>query len=436
MNATEPIKKICVIGANFNNDNLGVGALAYGTLSIITRQFPDAKVFILDYQERPETFKVTICNQILEIPILNIRFSKNVMLANHIFRLILKSLLLRVVPKKLLRDKLTNKNFYLNQIKEADLVLAISGGDSFSDIYGMKRMFYVSLPQLLVLLLDKPLILLPQTIGPFKRQLSQKIARRVLRDAAIVYSRDEEGIIYTQNLLGNKSNNKQLRFSPDVAFVVEPIPSQANFIEGGIDGLLKEDRPLIGLNISGLLYQGGYTRTNMFGLKSNYQELIFKLVQFFIDKKNANLVLIPHVIGKNDNIESDDYACRKIYDAFTEYHGKQLYMVNGDYKPNEMKYIIGQCDFFLGSRMHACIAALSQHIPAVGLAYSRKFAGVLKSVHVAALVLDLRLLTTQEVLHQVNKLYDERWVLRQRLEHTIPPIKHTIMHMFSEAGIQ
>ena len=44
------------------------------------------------------------------------------------------------------------------------------------------------------------------------------------------------------------------------------------------------------------------------------------------------------------------------------------------------KAVIGQCDFFIGSRMHACIAALSQGVPCVGVAYSMKFAGVFDTV--------------------------------------------------------
>ena len=45
-----------------------------------------------------------------------------------------------------------------------------------------------------------------------------------------------------------------------------------------------------------------------------------------------------------------------------------------------MKYLIGQCDFFVGSRMHSCIAAVSQCVPAVSIAYSDKFIGVMATL--------------------------------------------------------
>ena len=53
-------------------------------------------------------------------------------------------------------------------ISEVDIAVAVSGGDSFSDIYGLSRFFYVALPQLLITIMGKKLVFLPQTIGPLK----------------------------------------------------------------------------------------------------------------------------------------------------------------------------------------------------------------------------------------------------------------------------
>jgi polysaccharide pyruvyl transferase WcaK-like protein len=44
--------------------------------------------------------------------------------------------------------------------------------------------------------------------------------------------------------------------------------------------------------------------------------------------------------------------------------------------PSEAKSYIAGMDFFMGARMHACIAALSSGVPVVPMAYSRKFKGL------------------------------------------------------------
>ena len=68
--------------------------------------------------------------------------------------------------------------------------------------------------------------------------------------------------------------------------------------------------PLVGVNISGLLYMGGYTRNNMFGLQADYREFVRRVIGLFIGK-GASVVLVPHVFGSGDNSESDLAACNR-----------------------------------------------------------------------------------------------------------------------------
>ena len=46
--------------------------------------------------------------------------------------------------------------------------------------------------------------------------------------------------------------------------------------------------------------------------------------------------------------------------------------------------------------MHACIAALSQTVPAVAIAYSRKFLGVMETIGVEDIVVDPQCMTADE----------------------------------------
>jgi len=113
------------------------------------------------------------------------------------------------------------------------------------------------------------------------------------------------------------------------------------------------------------------------------------------------VILIPHVVGGGGpEEESDDSACERIITGARERFGNRIHYLPGPFTPHTMKYLIGQCDFFLGSRMHACIGALSQSVPTIGLAYSQKFLGVLNSIGVGDIVVDLR--STDETGVSVN----------------------------------
>ena len=131
------------------------------------------------------------------------------------------------------------------------------------------------------------------------------------------------------------------------------------------------------------------------------------------------------------NLESDPAACAAIYEELQKQYGDKLKVIQGEYNQSEIKYLIGRCDFFLGSRMHACIAALSQCIPTLGLAYSKKFYGVLGSIGAEKMVIDLRERDLDEVMRLVDSAYSVRGKSRTDLASRMPMVKQTVWDLFA-----
>lgn len=419
--------KICVFGAAFDTGNMGVSALAAGTLKCILHRFPDAEIILLNYGKSGFAFPFRAGDMQAMVRFVNMRFSKKCYLKNNIAMLILLSVILKLLPFRKLRRKLINSNPCLREIDECDIVASIAGGDSFSDIYGIGRLLYVSLPQILIVLFGKRLILLPQTIGPFNGRIAKAIARYILRHVELIYSRDYQGLKGTESLLGTLQKPDKLRFGFDVGFVVDPTPP----VDPGLIGLparRKAGSPLVGVNISGLLFRGGLNRRNMFGLKVEYDKLVYHIIDFLIKTKKADVLLIPHVFGRDG--ESDTPVCEKTYEALKPLYGDSLGIARGTYDQSEIKYVIGLCDFFTGARMHACIAAISQHVPAVSIAYSDKFIGVMQTVGIEASVVDPRKTSEEEILKVFNRAFDERALVRQQLERTMPQVKERALSLF------
>jgi colanic acid/amylovoran biosynthesis protein len=434
--ALEPIKDACMVdgkksiillGAGFSTPNMGVWALASGAIASALHSFPDAKIYLLDYDKEPARYAVKHPNGTTDVELINIRFSKKLFLQNNIARLILTALILRLVPSRRLRDSIINRNPYLKAVNQADIIGSIAGGDSFSDIYGLARLIYVSLPQILVFLMGKPLVLLPQTLGPFKSVFAKAIARYIVRRAQRVYSRDDEGLSTASELIGE--GHGKVQFCYDMGFALEPqiaewrIPLELAELDHNI--------PLVGLNISGLLIMGGYTRRNMFSLKTDYRELIDGMIEHFVREYHAHVMLVPHVFGKGEDSESDVDACREIYRDTKNPLQRNLHLIEGEYDQHEIKALIGRCDFFLGSRMHSCIGALSQCVPAIGLAYSKKFLGVFKSIGMENLAVDLRKNDQNSVIEIVDRAYDKRAELGIQLKRKMPEVRESVMNIFT-----
>lgn len=305
----------------------------------------------------------------------------------------------------------------------------ITGGDSFSDLYGMRRLIFGFLRKWLVLLSGTDLVLLPQTYGPFRRRLSRAMARFVLARAAAVYARDEKSLEEIRKLMGRRKMRAVPQLCPDVAFTLSarrPDSPQARQVEQ----LRSQGRPPVGLNVSGLLYHGGYTGDNMFGLACDYASLIHELLVYFVRQEDRTVLLAPHVIPADFPVENDWEACRAVCEALPADVRERVIVLDGGYDQHQMKYFIGLCDFFMGSRMHSTIAALSQCVPAAGMAYSRKFAGVFETVGVERAVVDLRRLSGEEALGQIRDLYRDRTGLKSQLQERMPAVREQINTLF------
>jgi polysaccharide pyruvyl transferase WcaK-like protein len=312
-----------------------------------------------------------------------------------------------------LRSAILGRNPALKQIAEADLVGDIRGGDSFSDIYGVRGFVLGSLPAIIALLLGKKLVLFPQTYGPYSSRTARVVARWILLRSGRMLSRDAEGRGVVHSLLSEAGRSREVKFCPDVAFALDSVPVAQPDIQPPLDR--KVGTPLVGFNINGLLYNGGYTRDNMFGLAMDYKAFVHQLAEELVRKTDAHFLLIPHTFAPFGHVESDNEASQRVLtDVETRYPGR-IHLVSREYDQSEIKTIIGICDFFIGSRMHACIAALSQGVPAVGVAYSRKFKGVFDSAGVGEVVVDARSTSTEDAIAMIMKTFDERASLKSIL---------------------
>lgn len=419
---------ICLLGVSFGANNMGMNALTAGTLKAFIKRYPQGKLFLLEYGKEQVTFNVEMAGEVIPVQLINIRFSKKFYLKNNIALLLMLALFARLIPFGQLGKKMIARNFWLSRVADADIVASMAGGDSFSDIYGLSRLLYVSLPQLLALVLGKRLVVLPQTIGPFKSAVAKTIARAILRRAVLIYSRDHEGVAGTRELIGSNDTDERVRFCYDVGFVLDPVKPKNVGLQ--LDNRKEKEKTVVGLNISGLLYMGGYSRNNMFGLKIDYKKLIPDLIDLMIRKHDCAVMLVPHVFGSDG--ESDSVVCQEVYSFLKERYDGRLLIAGGEYNQSEIKYIIGLCDFFIGSRMHACIAALSQNVPTVSIAYSSKFIGVMETIGVSELVADPRKLEKEEIFGVIGDAFGHRARLRGHLERTMPRVKETVLSIFNE----
>lgn len=441
--------RIGLLGASFDTGNMGVNALAESAIKCILHRWPDAEITLLGSGYIPGEHHLSLSGREISVRIFPIRFCKNVFLPYHFLWFVLYGLLMKILPGSRAKEILFGRNPYVRTLYETDLAVDITGGDSFSDIYGFKRFFLGTLCKWLVVLFGKRLVMLPQTYGPFKSRLSRSMAKYILKRAAAVYSRDRESLEYAKDLLNNPSESGKVRFIPDVAFVLDSRRPDNQDIDS-LERIRTSNGILVGLNVSGLLSCCGNAEDNVFNLRVDYTTLINSIVEFLMKRDDTAILLVPHsgVLPESDTLPhrnmrkkgyremSDAVACVMIYEQFSTKYSNRIFLVRGHYDQNETKYIIGLCDFFIGARMHACIAALSQGVPAVGIAYSKKFYGVFESIGLADCVVDARSLDEREALEKLGTLFEHREQIRKHLQDAMPQVRKDILSIFDNVSLK
>lgn len=249
------------------------------------------------------------------------------------------------------------------EFKAADFIIDFTMGDSFSDIYGMKRFVLDALVKTAAIHSGTPYILGPQTYGPYKNALVKRWAKWILKKALSVYTRDEQSKKVAASL-----SSREIILTTDVAFA---LPYEKKEI--GTEGKIK-----IGFNPSGLLWVGGYTKDNQFGLTLDYQDYCWKVCEELNRDSKYEVYLIPHVgttSDFDDDTENDSAVCRKIQKKYPE-----MIILNEINTPMDIKGYIAAMDAFIGARMHATIGAFSSGVATIPVSYSRKFEGLYNSL--------------------------------------------------------
>ncbi len=330
------IPRVLLVGHSFRSANLGVGALSIGSTALLAHAAQNAGVDI-----EVDTYGSS--------GRLDYRDESEVPIRSELW------LSRRELAKELPRRALWS---------DYGLILDASEGDSFASIYGRSR-FTDQLLMKITGVLSKPkYVLLPQTLGPFNRT-NGALAWAVVRRADATFARDTRSAeAFSRSIL-----------STDVAFaarVVEPT---------------KRPPQSFGLNVSGLLYNGAFGDD---GFTRHYRAFVRDLIGR-LKAEGREITLVPHVLG--DVGDGDTSVSNELADEF----GLEVIHCQS---PLEVKREISRFAAFVGSRMHAVIAAVSTATPAVAVAYSIKFAPLLNALGYSGVVtLDTRL-TASDVLRQ------------------------------------
>ena len=285
-------------------------------------------------------------------------------------------------------------------VAEADLVVSMGGGyfSAGPGPDGYQNLFYVALPLLLTQRLRVPLVLAPQSFGPFAAPVQRRLAGYVVRHASMALAREDLSV---DILAGCGARGAPVRRSVDSGFAFAP-PMRADWHArlGVAPGV-----PLVAV-------------TARQWLAPREQEVYERALATTIDALRADgsaVVLVPQVtsgyLGDDDRIVE-----RRIAD----YCAAPPLRVHEQVDYGELKGLYAQCSFVLGTRFHSVIFALASLVPCIAIEYEHKTRGIMRDLGLESWVLPITEVSAQRLGSLVERLRTERQDYLRTLTDHLP----------------
>lgn len=258
------------------------------------------------------------------------------------------------------------KNFISgDDIKTFDLIVVL-GGDGFSEEYGASA--FIEFVKLWLYSFNTKVIMLGQTMGPFNNW-KNRFAIKYLLAKIDIFARDS----WCYNYLKSEfSLNKKLHLSADLAMSDLPLESNEEIRNNILNKYNLNSREYVTFVISGIQGKGYYCESREQYL-SNWKNII-EQVSVIEVLKAKKIVLLAHTFKPYGE---EDLFVKKMFEELSPEIQQRTVIIAERVLQTRARHILGNGLFTITGRMHAAISSYKMGVPAIPLAYSPKYDGVI-----------------------------------------------------------
>lgn len=339
---------------------------------------------------------------------------------------------------------LINASPFIEEVQKSDLIIDFSGemwGDHAEPV-GKDRFLVGLFKDRVAQLLNKPVILLAGSQGPFTNEKSIELAKLVFRNFKLVANREATSY---ELLLENGFDVSNVKNFACPAFLFEPNPDSEMVEIYKKENIYSPVKKTIGFVLCGFNFiEGPYDKQPR---RDEEFEVFAEIVEYIVNNLNVRVVLMSHQNGFQlppnfKLINGRDYPIVKQLQTVVQKRGKienleDVICLDVPYSPKETKAIIKQFDMFISGRVHAFVAAVSQNIPTVLITrghggISHRNIGFARSVGLEEYIADPH--SSADMIQKILKCWTNRIELREQLKFTIPEVQNTAHKCFDAVG--
>ena len=297
--------------------------------------------------------------------------------------------------------------------QETDLVVAVSGNQLFSSGRRSWPLPVVAYPIYLAKVFNKQLIVFPQSIGPLKTNIERKIVKYLYNGVSKLYYRDLETEKLIKSLNITKSNPS---FMHDIAFT---FPADDSDLPASLISELDHHamRKKIGITIISAM--PSYIPADVI---DNYYKCLAEFIDYLINHFSSEVYIFYQVTGPSSD-ENDALGSDKVLSRLNAKEKEHVHVEADIHSAFELKTAYGLMDIFIASRLHSGIFSFAKHTPTLFIGYLYKTKGVLNSIGLGDLFIDIFNVSTPTLIKLINNLWDNRESYKQQIQSVMKQIE-------------
>lgn len=290
----------------------------------------------------------------------------------------------------------------ISMYRRVDLVLGLGGGymQGANSLQGDLHVFYALMPLALAKRLHLPVVLAPQSYGPFGNQRQIRAVVRVLHNLDAVFVREDVSMKLLTSL---GASPKVLRRAVDSGFAFESQSTPVWQQQFALDPATT----LVGMTARRWLQPAA---------QAQYERAL-SLTAKFIHSSGFQVVLVPQVTARIQ--QDDDRVVQSRIAAQCTSERLPIHIVDlSGY--GEVKALYTGLHFHIGTRFHSVIFALTSFVPCIAIEYEYKTGGIMRELGLERWVIPIAEVTPERLQALFSDLVREAETYRAYLHQVIP----------------
>lgn len=306
------------------------------------------------------------------------------------------ALVFRTTGKRILVGN-AEKRDLLQEYYTADLVLSCGGGNFFSyKPFGLPFLWGVLILEYAIWL-RKPIVILPQSIGPLSGWFQKCVLRHTMNRVKHISTRDEISAQFLRQI----GVVKTIITQPDIAFT---LGKERNIRKAKAEGTELK----VGITI---MDRGA--QFSKFKSQDAYEDAIVSVLTKMVRDHGVKLYIYAQCFGPAES-QDDRVISRRLYSKLQAMNVPAVLALN---LPDALTAIerYADMDFMIGARMHTGIFSLTAGTPVILIGYQPKALGMMRFFNLERFVVEIDQVSTNSLLQAVDEMIQNLDMVRTQV---------------------